>query len=81
MQISFTHKISIVACTVIEHVSLQAETFASFLVSYSLSHFVITRSHSKLNTLVLITYRLHWTVFSSTSSFLTVNHNDFLLIE
>jgi hypothetical protein len=81
MQISFTYKISIVACRVIERVGLQAETFASFLMSYSLGHFVITRSHLKLNTLILITDRLHWTVFSSASLALIVNHKVSLLIE
>ena len=81
MQISFTYKISIIACSVIERVGLQAETFASFLMSYIVCHFVITRSHLKLNTLILITDRLHWTVFSSASSVLIVNHNAFLIIE
>jgi hypothetical protein len=50
-------------CTVIERVGLQAETFASLLMSYIVRHFVITTSHLKLNTLILITDRLHWTVF------------------
>lgn len=81
MQISFTYKIIIIACTIVERVELQAETFASFLTSYNVCHFVITRSHLKLNTLILITDRLHWTVFSSTSSVLIVNHKALLLIK